>query len=351
MLWRIKAVAYTQDQAFELLESAYHRGRLAHAFLLIAENTKVAEKLAIRLACMLNQEEEKEGEGMFDLFGEVEAAPVMATNVESVEELEGDLVRVIKPRSKSRQILVEPLRDLEKAMYQSIESGKTRVGVILEADRMNQASSNAFLKTLEEPPDHSVLILTTTKPETLLQTILSRCVKISLIDGKRELSESEKILSQELAEFSKRGFGSDEWALRLGSCYTKLLQTSRETLEKLHKEHQKQEQEKYAKTTDGSWLKGREAHYDAMARTEVLHERMQLFGMLYAWMGDLLKVKCGVRNIRFPEQLEAMQSLVEKESVDSLIQRLSGLEELRRYYETNVSEPLAQDVCFIKAFG
>jgi len=61
-----------------------------------------------------------------------------------------------------------------------------KVALILEAERMciQQAeSANAFLKTLEEPPDHSLLLLTSDRPEALLPTIRSRCLTFPVIPG------------------------------------------------------------------------------------------------------------------------------------------------------------------------
>ena len=52
-----------------------------------------------------------------------------------------------------------------------------KVGVIAAADRMNLQAANAFLKTLEEPPGKSILVLLTTAPQRLLETILSRCLR------------------------------------------------------------------------------------------------------------------------------------------------------------------------------
>src|SRR5206468_2687897 len=54
-----------------------------------------------------------------------------------------------------------------------------KVGIIVSADRLNEKSANAFLKTLEEPPSRSVLVLLTSEPQRLLDTIVSRCLRLS----------------------------------------------------------------------------------------------------------------------------------------------------------------------------
>jgi DNA polymerase-3 subunit delta' len=75
----------------------------------------------------------------------------------------------------NRNILVDAIRDLEKeARYRPFEAA-ARVFIIDEADKMNDAASNALLKTLEEPAASSHIILISSRPDSLLPTIRSRC--------------------------------------------------------------------------------------------------------------------------------------------------------------------------------
>ena len=55
-------------------------------------------------------------------------------------------------------------------------SGRNKVAIVSSAERMNADAANAFLKTLEEPPTHAKLILTSASPGSMLATILSRCM-------------------------------------------------------------------------------------------------------------------------------------------------------------------------------
>lgn len=72
-------------------------------------------------------------------------------------------------------ILVDAIRDLEKeANYRPFEA-KTRFFIIDDADKMNDQAANALLKTLEEPPATSYIFLITSRPDSLLPTIRSRC--------------------------------------------------------------------------------------------------------------------------------------------------------------------------------
>lgn len=89
----------------------------------------------------------------------------------------------IEPQSKARQIKAEEIRDLVKRMAQTSFGGGWKAGVLLSAECMNASSANALLKTLEEPPPKSLLLLVTDSPQSLLPTIVSRCQKIVLSDS------------------------------------------------------------------------------------------------------------------------------------------------------------------------
>jgi DNA polymerase-3 subunit delta' len=90
----------------------------------------------------------------------------------------------LRPGGKARQIRIgemanpEPgtMREFLRKISVSPSIAHCKVGIVYEADRMNDATSNAFLKTLEEPPGVTTLLLLTTRPYALLPTIRSRCL-------------------------------------------------------------------------------------------------------------------------------------------------------------------------------
>lgn len=74
-----------------------------------------------------------------------------------------------------RNILIDAIRDLEREANFNPYEARARIFIIDDADKMNDAASNALLKTLEEPPPTSYIFLVTSRPESLLATIRSRC--------------------------------------------------------------------------------------------------------------------------------------------------------------------------------
>lgn len=87
----------------------------------------------------------------------------------------GDVAMV---RAYKRMIRVGPMREIEREANFRPYEGQARVFIIEDADRMNEPAANALLKTLEEPPQTSFLILITSQAAALLPTIRSRCQTI-----------------------------------------------------------------------------------------------------------------------------------------------------------------------------
>ncbi|MDT8325495.1 MAG: AAA family ATPase, partial [Bacteroidota bacterium] len=80
--------------------------------------------------------------------------------------------------SKASGIKVSSVRDIRReAAFRAGKGGRTVV-LISEADRMNSSAANALLKTLEEPGGDLLLILTTSRKDALLPTIISRCQSV-----------------------------------------------------------------------------------------------------------------------------------------------------------------------------
>lgn len=105
---------------------------------------------------------------------------------------------------EGKKIKIETIRQLIQNIYLKPVIGPYRVCVIEEAENLTPEAANCFLKTLEEPPANTVIILTAINPYNLLPTIVSRCQQISLEQGDvAELTGylvREKHLSQEEAE-------------------------------------------------------------------------------------------------------------------------------------------------------
>ncbi|KQC03365.1 MAG: hypothetical protein APR54_09510 [Candidatus Cloacimonas sp. SDB] len=116
-------------------------------------------------------------------------------------------------------IRIGSIRMLEHRIHLTPNEAVKKIILVEDADMMTRQASNAFLKTLEEPPEDTVLILTTSRLNSLLPTILSRCQKIPFNPVSRPtieqflLDNSTEPLEAKI--FSRISNGSMEKALRL----------------------------------------------------------------------------------------------------------------------------------------
>lgn len=82
---------------------------------------------------------------------------------------------VVRPLEESQQLRIEQVRDLAAELALTSHAGGYKVGILTPADALNRFAANALLKTLEEPPLRTLLILVATQPSRLPATVRSRC--------------------------------------------------------------------------------------------------------------------------------------------------------------------------------
>jgi DNA polymerase-3 subunit delta' len=150
----------------QLIDRAIRDNRLAHALLIHGQNLKQVESFAYELTSKLI-EVSHTGDGVDwhpDVFS-------------------------VRPSKKSRVISVDDTRELIRNIQHSPQKGDRKVALIYEVDRLNASAANAFLKTLEEPPLNTTILLLTTRPYSLLATIRSRCQLFRLPTSDQSLAD------------------------------------------------------------------------------------------------------------------------------------------------------------------
>lgn len=168
--------------AVAVIEKAIEQNRLAHSLLLHGDDLDTLVLVAHAIAGRLLNE----GQGR-------EAAPRYFS-----PEQHPDFF-ALRPGGKMRFIRIgkadspEPgtMREFLRKISVSPSVASRKVGVVYEADRMNVETANAFLKTLEEPPGRTTLLLLTTRPYALLPTIRSRCLRFRFAMGAAPLAHPE----------------------------------------------------------------------------------------------------------------------------------------------------------------
>lgn len=107
-------------------------------------------------------------------------------------------------RPANRLLRIGPMREIEQEANFRPYEGRARFFIIEDADRLNPQSSNALLKTLEEPPQTTHLILITARPAVLLPTIRSRCQLIRFAPLTHEEIEEYLLRGKEVSKGDAR---------------------------------------------------------------------------------------------------------------------------------------------------
>jgi DNA polymerase III subunit delta' len=155
------------SQALETLQRALRNQRLHHAYLFVGPEgvgkRTVARALARAIHC---------SNSPGDFCGE-------CINCVSIIDSNHPDVRTIEPFPGKKEISIRQIRDLERELRFRSFNGKRKVAIVDPAALMNASAQNALLKTLEEPPDNSLIILVTPNAGALLPTLRSRCLRLS----------------------------------------------------------------------------------------------------------------------------------------------------------------------------
>jgi DNA polymerase-3 subunit delta' len=195
----------------ESFARASGRGRLAHAYLFTGPpgvgKRLFAHELAKTLLC------ESRPEGRFDACDRCAACALVDAGTHP------DCLTANRPEEKL-ELPIEVVRQLCADLALKPARGGRKVAILDDADDLNEESANCFLKTLEEPPPGSLLILVGTSPDRQLPTIRSRCQVVAFAplpaSMVRELLGADQEIDPQLAErLARLGEGSPGLAREL----------------------------------------------------------------------------------------------------------------------------------------
>lgn len=230
--------------------------------------------------------------------------------------------------------------------------GRQKVAIVSDVERMTQQAANAFLKTLEEPPNNSLLVLLSAIPEALPETILSRCIQIPLAspnETKRTPEQLELVEVLNSADINSQGNVHE--AYRLVQAFQQLLGRIKQTIQDESAASLKREETRYRNTTEGDWLESREDYYKALTESRYIHERAQLLEILFLWWSDVLRASTGVSTRELPDARTQTEAVAARLTTPEILQRLRTLEELRDHLGRTIQEALAIEVAFLKLFA
>lgn len=189
--------------AVDLLRSRLASQRAGHAYLITGAPGTGRSTLALRFAQMMNCT------GESPPCGHCRACDLIERGVHPD-------VQIIAPEGRS--IKIEVIRDLQHDLSLRPVEARYRVAIIEEMQAATDNAADALLKTLEEPPTSTRLLLTATSAETVRPTIVSRCQVVPLRPVRAEviaaaLSEHYDVPTDEADTLARLSGGRPGWAI------------------------------------------------------------------------------------------------------------------------------------------
>ncbi|MCD9186816.1 MAG: DNA polymerase III subunit delta' [Pyrinomonadaceae bacterium] len=241
----------------------------------------------------------------------------------------------------NKNILVDAIRDLEKEANFRPYEAKGRFFIIDEADKMNDAASNALLKTLEEPAPTTYLFLITSRPDALLQTIHSRCqtlrfAPVAAREIEDHLLETKKFSPDDAELLSLLSNGSIGHALTLDLAkFRELRDAMLKVLQSLLIENNRAYLLKTA---------------EELSDTKNKDNYELSLDILQTLIHDIWKIKLEadeftIVNRDYKTQIKL---LAEKADAKRLAKWLAEIEEMRQLFAVNLNKKIATDALFMQ---
>ncbi len=224
---------------------------------------------------------------------------------------------------KNVGILIDDVREMQRQFTHSAFAGGWRTTLILHADQMRAEAANAMLKTLEEPPVRSLMILVAAQGDALLPTIVSRCqfVKFPALSP-QDISASlaARGVDKTMADFIGRTCGGD---LRRALDMTD--------------GHIADRQNRSFKFLEALLWEQEERTFEALAKLD-RQEALDILAGAEIWLRDALLLQCGRGdNIANADQEDNVGRLAEVFDLDQLAAIVKKIESLREMNHRNVN--------------
>lgn len=231
----------------------------------------------------------------------------------------------IEPEMKSRAIGIEAVREiLLPGLTRTSLEGGWKAAVILGADRLQPAAANAFLKTLEEPPPRTLILMVSDVPHEMLPTLLSRCQRITVSGGESPAPEPwrSRLLGVLAAGCGGGAIGRLGAAARVAALFGEIQAAVEEEVE----------------ASSGDDPEG--DVFKARVSARYLEVRRTLLQEIMTWQRDVLAVVTGLPDdaLRNPGHAAALRREAQGLGYAGALDRVRRVEEMDRQFQRNLSD-------------
>ena len=338
------AAMQTHPQTVALLQRSLERGRVAHAYLLTGASLDVASTLARNLVKTLNcQNPVRHGP---------DQAPVDCCDAckecRRIDQDNHPDVTWVRPESKLRIITIDQMRDLMHTIHLKAMENGYKAGILVGADRLNTQAANAFLKTLEEPPHKTLLILLSDEPGRILETILSRCLRLNL-GGDHSLLEnaSQQAWLKNFCECAQVPAKNLLTRYKmLGVLVSHFAQIKSQIETNLSAGSPLEKYDEAETSLKQKW----ETELNAAIESEYRRRRAESLAIIQNWLRDVWLETLGQSDARLclPQFAAITQSVAQHLDPERAEENINILQNTRKLLESNVQEALTLEVCLLK---
>lgn len=315
-----------QEQIKEHLQNALSAGKVSHAYIINGEKSMGKEFVARIFAMTLQCEQ-----------GGIQPCNECRSCKQAVSGNQPDIIYV--SHEKPNTISVDDIRSqINNDVAIKPYSSRYKVYIVNEAEKMTPQAQNAILKTLEEPPAYAVILLLVSNVNTLLPTILSRCVVLNMKPVQDDLIK--KYLMQEMqipdykadvcVAFARGNVGK-----------AKLLAASEEF------ENIKGEALSLLK-----YIRDMEIPEIVAAVKKVNEYKLGIndyLDILAIWYRDVLLFKAtnDVNHLVFREEIQALRKVAERSSYEGIENIIHALDKAKKRLDANVNFDLTMELLFL----
>jgi len=330
------------SSAAELLRRSLTRGRLGHAYLFqgddLASLEQAATDLAQTLLCDQPLETGPEGQSLVPCGKCSQCRRILHRTHPDVTW--------VQPESKMRLIVAAQAREVSRILSLRPSEAPRKIAILVGADRLHPTAANAFLKTLEEPPAGSILLLLSTEPGRILETIVSRCLRLNFGTVGVQIAEPVRAW---IGVFSEAARGRTSGLLARYRLLGQLLEALAESRTQIESTLTAESPlARYADATPDQkeqW----ERELNAAIEAEYRRYRSEYLAGLHLWLRDVWMTRIGSPgDLYLPDLGEASADVASRLTAEEARLNLEAWEMTQRLLHTNVQEALALEVGLLR---
>ena len=316
-----------QEQLREHLENAVRMGKVSHAYIINGERNAGKEFIAKTFAMAVQCENRQDAEPC----GECHSCK------QALSGNHPDIIFIT--HEKPGTIGVDDIRrqingDVAIKPY----SGPKKIYIVSEGEKMTVQAQNALLKTLEEPPEYAVILILTDNVNTLLPTILSRCVVLN----------KKSVRDAQIKEYLMENMGIPDYkadicvAFARGNVGKARLLANSEEFDKVKEEA----------ITLLKYIGEMELHEIVAAIKKINEYKFDVndyMDILSIWYRDVLLFKAthDVNHLIFREEIQSIRKVADKSTYEGIERIIDALEKSKQRLNANVNFELTMELLLL----